>query len=485
MNPFIPNPSDYILSQHLFIKFLGLSYLFAFWSLFVQVLGLYGSNGIISLKATLDFYKKNNPKTNLFFKIPTILWFNASDKILRIVSALGIIASLFVVAEIFPVIALIILWVLYLSFTSIGITFLSFQWDALLLEVGFIGIFFALITPVPIFLLVAIWFLLFRFMIASGAVKLLSGCPEWCHLKAMQLHYETQPIPNRVAYYLHQQPRWFSKVSEVSVYFFELVTPFLIFGTNEMRVIAFFLLVFFQFLIAVSGNYAFFNLLSFALCIPLLDNVSLQWLSGAYPYELTPHNKFVELSLNGVGIGLIILNILQLIRLFIHHPYVERFLQKIGPYYISNSYGLFAMMTTVRNEIIVEGSDDGENWLVYEFKWKPGDLKTPPKQVAPYHPRLDWQMWFAALGNYKQNGWFINFLERLLEGSHFVEKLLKTNPFPNKPPKMIRAQLYRYHFSDLDTKRKTGQWWTRTYVGEYTPVLTLQKNEDPFDGIEF
>lgn len=472
----IIDPSHYVLSQHLFIKFLGVSYFFAFWSLFVQVLGLYGSNGIIPLKNTLQAFQGRKQK-NMFLKIPSLFWINSSDKMLRLTAAFGMIGSLFVMTEYMSFIALALLWICYLSFVSIGIVFFSFQWDALLLEVGFLGLFFAVETPPPSLPLLAAWFLLFRFMMVSGAVKLLSGCPEWRCLDAMKYHYETQPLPNKVAYYLHHFPKWFSKFSEGTVYFFELVVPFLILGTEDMRAVAFFLLVLFQLLIALTGNYAFFNLLSFTLCIPLLNNSVLEPLIGQFVHHSVEsnYNLITHLFLQCMGFLIILLNAFQLIHLFYPISWISRILYTISPYYISNGYGLFARMTTVRNEIIIEGSNDGENWQVYEFYWKPGDLKNAPKQVAPYHPRLDWQMWFAALGSYQQNGWFINLLQRLLEGSPGVLKLLKINPFPNKPPKFIRALLYRYHFSDLQTKEKTGKWWVCTFEGNYTPILSIKE----------
>lgn len=486
MSDFYFDTSTYVFSQQLFIQFLGFSYFCAFWSLFVQVLGLYGSKGIIPAQSTLLNLKNNYRIKNLYFKVPTLFWVNASDRTLRMTAAFGMIISALVILNIFPVFLLPILWITYLSFQNIGVVFLSFQWDVLLLEVGFIGIFFAMLTPPPLMLLIALWLLLFRFMFSSGVVKLLSGCPEWRRLKAMTYHYETQPIPNKIAYYMHQMPKWFTRLSEGGVYFFELVVPFLIFGTNELRVIACLLLVFFQLLIIATGNYAFFNVLSIALCLTLLDNSSLEWLFGPYLQTTGNSHRFLYYILDGIGLIFIFLNIIQFLTLFVSSWRMQKILSKFGAYYIISSYGLFARMTTTRDEIIVEGSEDGKEWKVYEFKWKPGDPTVAPKQVAPYHPRLDWQMWFAALSSFQHNPWFKNFLIRLLEGSSSVTELIKTNPFPNTPPKFVRARLYRYHFSDLKTKQATGEWWTRTFKGFYTPTLTLTKHQADFeDDLEF
>lgn len=472
MDLFYIDTSSYILAQKLFIKLIGFCYLLAFWSLFKQVLGLYGSKGIIPIQDTMrrlhhSFISKP------FLKVPTFFWVDASDRTLRITAAIGIVISLFVMIGILPAISLLVIWFLYLSFVSVGMEFLSFQWDVLLLEVGFISIFFAIQSPPPFFLLLSLWFLLFRFHISSGAVKLLSGCPSWACLTALDVHYETQPIPNRMAYYIHQQPKWMSKFSTIVMFVVELAVPFLIFTTDELRLVAFFLLVGLQLTIIFTGNYAFFNILTIALCVLLLNNSSLDWLISNNSQTDEIPNMPVRIGLEAVGVVLLFLNALELTSLFIKTPIIRRILGVFSPFYIVNSYGLFAWMTVTRDEIIVEGSEDGKNWLAYEFKWKPGDLKIPPRQVAPYHPRLDWQMWFAALSNYRSNYWYIDFLIRLLEGSPDVLALLDKNPFPGKPPKYIRSLLYKYNFTDIKSKKATGQWWTRTYKGLYTPTLTL------------
>jgi len=467
--------ADYVLAQKLFLKVVGLSYFLAFWSLFKQVLGLYGSKGIIPIQESLKVIKENKT-IHPYVRVPTLFWFDASDRSLRKLAGFGMAASCMVMLGIVPALFLFLLWVSYLSFVTVGMEFLSFQWDVLLLEVGFVSFFFALQSPPPFFLLMALWFLLFRFMFASGAVKLLSGCPSWRSCTAMNVHYETQPLPNRIAYFVHHQPEWLAKASVFVMFFVEMVIPFLIFGTDGMRNVAFWILFGLQVVICLTGNYGFFNILTAALCFSLLPNSSLTWLMSIPAYE-EPHHM-IHLILEGVGVALVALNILEFIAIFGRPRWILQLLSKISPYYIVNSYGLFAWMTTTRDEIIVDGSVDGETWKTYEFQWKPGDLFTVPKQVAPYHPRLDWQMWFASLGSYRSNYWFIDFLIRLLEGSPDVLRLLKKNPFPQRPPKYIRSLLYQYHFSDLETLRKTGQWWTRTYKGYYTPPFTLQKTDD-------
>lgn len=369
---------------------------------------------------------------------------------------------------------LFITWVLYLSFVSTGSYFLAFQWDCLLLETGFLGIFFAIMTPPPFTLVLALWLLLFRLMFASGAVKILSRCPEWRARTAMKFHYETQPLPNSIAYYIHKCPLWFHSFSVYLVFFFELVVPFMYFGTAEIRLAAFILTVFFQFLIILTGNFAFFNVLAIVLCIPLLNDKTLSALFKpvAQTGAMSSPNLYMALSI--VGAIFIFLGVLQLINRFVPTRFVSLLLRPFSYFYITNSYGLFARMTNYRDEIIIEGSMDGENWQEYEFYWKPDNLSKMPSQAAPYHPRLDWQMWFAALGHYRANPWFTALVTRLLEGSKEIRPFFKTNPFPDVPPKFVRALVYSYHFTTLKEKKKTGNWWKRTYKGIYIPQCSLK-----------
>jgi len=471
--------SSFAFSQWLFLKLLAVNYFFAFGSLLWQMKGLYGENGILPVKELLANIVSNHGK-KLFFRVPTIFWWDASDRSLQTIALLGMIASVLVIIGIIPAPLFLFMWLAYLSFTSVGSTFLSFQWDTLLLEVGFLGIFFAIQTPPPLLLVFAAWFLLFRFMFSSGVIKLLSKCPEWKAIKAMDFHYETQPIPNRLAYYIHQLPKVFGKITVIIIFLIELFVPFLIFAPGPLRLVAFFILVLFQIIIMLTGNYAFFNTLTITLCFLLLNDFQFQELFTTVPsiYAASPY-LWLEILLSMVAVILIFFNALQLVRMFLPSPIINKILNPIAHFEIVNSYGLFARMTTVRNEIIIEGSQDGQHWLPYEFKWKPGDLTSPPPQVAPYHPRLDWQMWFAALSSYQHNPWFLRFLVRILEGKPEVLNLLKSNPFPNEPPKYLRSLLYQYHFSDLKTKKEKGEWWTRTLKGTYSPSCTLQKNQTP------
>ncbi len=470
MHTFINPETTYIVGQWAFIKMLALSYLVAFWSLLVQVRGLYGSLGITPLVEIFKGIKKSKGYKHYYYN-PSLFWFSTSDRMLQGTAIAGIVGAILVLLGIAVPFILIILCILYLSYVSVGIYFLSFQWDVLLIEVGFAGFIFSLQTPplpIAVFLM---WVILFRFIFSSGVVKFLLGNKEWRNLTAMHYHYETQPLPNRIAYFFHQFPKYFGYVSTIVVFLFEIVLPFFIFTTSEIRFFTFILMVFFQLLIIITGNFAFFNILTLALCFSLLDDQHVLRAKNLILPNVTAPDLATSFIVSVASIILIVLNFFQLVELFRPLPFVDRVLRLISPFYLINRYGLFSYMTTHRYEIIVEGSNDGENWLAYEFKYKPGDPKIAPAQVAPHQPRLDWQMWFAALGQARTNPWFIRFINRLLEGSPDVIKLLKSNPFSEKPPKYIRAQLYDYHFTTNEMRKKTGDWWQRKYIGVYLPPV--------------
>lgn len=461
---------QYVLSQGLFIRLLGVIYFGAFWSLYPQIKGLFGANGISPIRNyLLEIEEYVGEK--IYFQYPTIFWWKSDDSFLTGCALLGMVSSAMVMVGIYPSLFLLICCGLYLSYCSVGAVFLSFQWDALLNEVGFVAIFFALMSPPPFMMVLALWFLLFRLMFSSGITKLMWGSREWKDLTAMDYHYETQPLPTVLGYFAHQQPKWMAKLSVIGVYFLELVVPFLIFLPGSMKVLAFFLLAIFQLLIILTGNYAFFNWLTIVMCVPLLpDRYLAEWMAIT---PLFSGSLVMYGLLSVVGGAFIFFNVLELVGMFTTVGRLKIVLWFMRRFQILNPYGLFVHMTTRRDEIVIEGSDDHETWKAYTFKWKPGDLKERPKLIAPHQPRLDWQMWFASLSFYEQNPWFGHLLYRLLEGREDVLKLFKENPFPDHPPTFIRASLYQYQFTDLKTWWKTGAWWKRVYVQQYSKILTL------------
>jgi len=310
--------------------------------------------------------------------------------------------------------------------------------------------------------------LLFRLMLLSGAVKLLSGDITWRTLAALNFHYYTQPLPTPVAWYMHQLPGWFQEASIVVMFAIELGAPFLIFTPRRVRFFAGSCIVFLQVMIFLTGNYTYFNLLAIALCVLLLDDAALG--------RCAPRtNKLKGVPLVVAAVILLISSGQLMAEFFGGMPAPARFAQRVfAPFYLTNTYGLFAVMTTVRHEIIVQGSNDRAQWRDYEFKYKPGAVDRPPRWVAPHQPRLDWQMWFAALGSYHNNPWFVNFVFRLLQGSPDVLALLGRDPFSGAPPRYIRALFYDYTFTDFETRRRTGAWWKREPRGTYLPAVSLQ-----------
>jgi predicted DCC family thiol-disulfide oxidoreductase YuxK len=491
---------DYFLTRWIFLRALGAIYLVAFVSLWMQIGGLIGHNGILPADQFISAAGRQCDAQGIgldrFHLLPTLSWFDSSDGFLNFQCAIGTACSILLIVGIAPVPCLALLWLIYLSLAIIGRDFLGFQWDNLLLEAGFLAIFFAPLQLLPRTshewppsrnVLWLLRLLLFKLMFSSGCVKLLSGDPNWRHLTALTFHYQTQPLPTWIAWYANQLPLWFQKFSCAATFVVELGMPWLIFTPRRIRFFGGAVIVFLQTLILLTGNYTFFNFLTIALCLLLLDDFALQQIPPSGIRRLFSFNlQFPNLKSSlrwpraiiiPLAVVVIAISLFQLIslsgtrsKLLLPVAAADEWLQ---PFRTINSYGLFAVMTTNRDEIIVEGSNDGVNWLPYEFKYKPGNVDRRPVFIEPFQPRLDWQMWFAALGNYQQNPWFVNFCERLLQGSPEVLALLKNNPFPKHPPKFIRAELYDYQFTNFAERRATGAWWKRRRVGEYLPAISL------------
>ncbi|HKA25571.1 MAG TPA: lipase maturation factor family protein [Candidatus Eisenbacteria bacterium] len=464
-----------------FLRVLGLVYLAAFLSLLPQVVGLYGERGILPL---VDLIRgaKGQWGNAAFLAAPSWLWLGAGDRMLVGTCLAGAGCSLLLAIGIVPGLAALGAWASYLSITSVGTTFLWFQWDSLLLETGFLALFLAPWRlwskpsddpPRPVMLWLTRW-LLFRLLIASAAVKLTSGDPNWRQLTALQYHYWTQPIPPPIAWTFAQFPAWFDKLSTLVMFFIEGVCPFLLFGPRRVRFVALGAICSLQILILLTGNYGFFNFLTLALCVCWLDD----GIGGVRREAKTKTpSRFAKWGLRAVATAVLLLGLIPFTgALFpqIRWPAAILGLERvISPWRVANGYGLFAIMTTTRPEITIEGSDDGTTWKAYEFRYKPGDPKRPPPFLGPHMPRLDWQMWFASLDGLRQSPWFLYLCERLLQGSEPVTRLLATNPFAGHPPRFIRARLSSYHFTSRAEKKATGAWWKMEEVGLYCPPLTL------------
>lgn len=493
MEGFLIDPDNFILTRWIFLRVLGLVYLVAFASFSVQVTGLIGKNGILPAGDFLaSVYKTMGRRGVLFY--PTLVWLNASDAFMKGLCFAGIFLALLLLLGIETTPVLAFLFIFYLSLVNAGQVFLSYQWDALLVETGFLSIFLVspgllpyqeAAPPSPIAILLFRW-LLFRLMFMSGIVKLTSGDPTWKHLTALAFHYETQPLPTPLAWVMHRASLGFQKFSTLFTLFVELVVPWFFFAPDLHRFVAGGLIIYLMLLIMATGNYAFFNILAIGLAIFLFDDRVLRpILPDSFPGLIPPApqvgadpawGNWVLLPLFAIYLVTGIVYILtRATRRKGFLRYLQPLLNIVGSLRIANAYGLFAVMTTQRPEIILEGSNDGQNWLPYEFKYKPGDLQRAPPVVAPHQPRLDWQMWFAALGSYASNPWFLRFIERVLTGSPEVLRLIAKNPFPDKPPRYIRAVLYDYHFTTPEEKSQDGSWWRRQPLDLYLPPATLEE----------
>jgi hypothetical protein len=466
------------------LRGLGVAYLAAFGSMAAQVDGLIGSRGILPAAEYLDrAYQVLKGEAYTF--APTVLWFDSSDRALQTLCWGGVVVSLVLIAGVLPGPCLVLLWVGYLSLVSVGQAFFHFQWDLLLLESGFLAL---LMTPWGFWLdrarrgpsLVSVWlfrWLVFRLMILSGLVKMGSGDPTWADWSAMRYHYETQPLPTWTSWYMHQLPGWLQALSVGFMYLAELTAPFLVFGPLWYRRVAFASFVLLQALIGATGNYGFFNLLSAILCVSLLDDRDLG-VRGARPDPEKRRYGPRTLIVGTIGLLLVLLTTLEAIdrvgpAIVLPAP-LEKVRERVSPFRIANAYGLFAVMTTERPEITVEGSNDGMNWTAYPFRFKPGDPDKAPRFAGPHMPRLDWQLWFAALAqDCRRQPWFLRFELRLLQGSPPVLRLLADNPFPDRPPRYLRARLDLYHFTGPGDRA----WWRITPLGEYCPPIERPEDE--------
>ena len=509
-------PPTYFWARRWFLRMLGLIYLIAFVSLWVQVDGLVGSNGISPVGRFLPAVRQELGP-DAYFLLPTLCWFDSSNAFLHFLCGGGVVLSLLLILGIAPALLLAVLFVFYLSLAIAGQVFLNFQWDVLLLEIGFLSIFLAPwrlwprdliwwpgaaspITAAPVSRagLFLLKFLLFKLMLMSGVVKLTSGDDSWgwlnqsfhwSALTALDYHYWSQPLPTVFAWWADKSPEWFKHFSVAFCLAVEIIVPFFIWAPRRPRLMAAGLIIFLQIIIALTGNYCFFNLLTIALCLLLIDdaaigtsrrdipapingapNASPARIGRALPKQL---GRYAALAVIVATVPINTWLIFSALKPQSRPPgWLAKFYEQLEAFRIVNGYGLFRVMTKDRGEIVIEGSTDGVEWLPYEFKWKPGNVKRAPGWCAPHQPRLDWQMWFAALEAPEQNPWLVGLIVRLLEGSRDVTGLLAHDPFPDKPPHYIRAMFYRYRFTTLEERRQTGAWWKRQELREYLPTIS-------------
>lgn len=478
-------PTGYRLVCGLFLRLLGLVYLSGFLSTGVQILGLAGSGGILPYAEALAGIAAEQGSERYWFQ-PTLFWIDAGDVLLQGVAWAGCVFSILLVFGLLVRCSTFALFVLYLSLYHAGQVFFEFQWDYLLLESGFLAIFLTGRSRAVVWLY---RWLLFRLRFVSGLAKLLSQDPSWANLTAVYYFFETQPLPHLGSWYAHQLPAWWSSLATGAALLVELVVPFMMFLPRNWRLVGAWVTVLMQVLILLTANHNYVNFLVLGLCLFLFDDRALRrvvpqaaaaWLS--LKPEPAPPGRRARTVLVGLLAGFLVmastLHTADLLAMHRSPAPVTAFLRAIEPFRIANTYHAFPNMLTERIELVIEGSRDGRIWRAYAFKYKPGDLQRPPGVVVPHQPRLDWLIWFVPW-HPMFLPWFERFLERLLENAPAVVALLDRNPFADRPPRYLRVEVYRYRFTDVETRNATGRWWARETLGPFPPLPGVESAE-PF-----
>jgi len=456
---------------------LGLVYAIAFVSLGVQVLGLVGSHGISPVENFLPRAEAHFG-SGRFYWIPTVFWANASDTAITVAWGVGAFLGAVVgLGRLHHPGVMALLWFLYLSFCTVGGGFLDFQWDALLLEAGLVAVF--LVRGDGSASRLGLWLmriLLVKLMVLSGLVKLLSGDVSWLNGTALDFHFLTQPLPGPLSPAFHQAPGWVREVGIWFTYVVELGLPWLAFGPGRGRLVFGAGTLLFMGLITVSGNYGFFNLLTCVLCISLLEDGQWPWRGKQVSVPeregegvLVRAFAVASLSLSGVLSARTVLGVG-----WVADP-VQEVLVAVSPLRSVNSYGLFRVMTRERPELLLEVSTDGQNWQVWPNLWKPWNAEVGPRWAHVHMPRLDWQLWFAALRPpSRRPAWVDSFLARVLEHRDPVLGLLGPSPIPGGRPMAARIRVEEFGFAAPTWRDQTGEIWTHEPLGMYTPEMGIR-----------
>jgi hypothetical protein len=463
----------YWYARFLFERSLALMYLVAFAAAANQFVPLLGERGLLPVSRFIQFVP--------FRSSPSLFYLSPTDTAFRIAAWSGIGLAILALSSwpqqrgaIASAVVWAALWLLYLSFVNVGQTFYSFGWETLLLESGFLAIFLGGSATVPNAWIGWMYrWVLFRLMFGAGLIKL-RGDPCWRDLTCLNYYFETQPIPNPLSWYFHWLPESVHKAGVVINHIVEVGVPLGYLAPQPIAGIASLITIGFQSVLIASGNLSWLNWLTLVLCIPALDDRFLSWLPVAPP----PLHEADAVHRGAVYVLAVVVAILSVAPTLNVLSSSQVMNTSFEPLHLVNTYGAFGSITKTRYEIVIEGTDDASvtartTWHEYEFKGKPGNPARRPPQIAPYHLRLDWLMWFAAFSPTPQDEWFIAFLRQLLRGDAATLSLLRTNPFPDHPPRYLRARYYRYRFTTADERRATGRWWDRQLSGEYVPPITL------------
>lgn len=501
---------DRLIPRWIFLRALGLIYFSAFFSLVFQIRGLIGPQGILPAADFLPAVARAFPGPSRFWFAPSLLWFSSSSSMLIALCWIGMIASLLVVINIWPRATLFICLVCFLSFVAAARDFAGYQSDGMLLEAGFIALFFAPTGLRPgwgdasppsrasMFLLQWEWF---RIYFESGYVKLASGDPQWRHLTAIVDYYQNGPLPTWIGWYASHLPRAVHIGTAALTLALELVIIWMMFLPRRFRIILFLIVTPWEIAIILTANYTFLNYLVLFLGFLLLDDKFLarylpRWMKKPDASLLpesgpaTDRKKDTWISLFRERFARFQLSVVVVILFWIFYVTTARLvlmfapsipvpttpIEALEPFRIANQYGLFAVMTPNRYEIEFQGSNDGKNWIPYPFRFKPQEVDKAPEIYAPFQPRFDWNLWFASLGPWSQSPIVPRTEGRLLTNDLDVLGLFAKNPFPNAPPKQVRAVLWQYWFSSASEKHAQGVWWRRELLGLYAPSIEIESD---------
>ena len=487
-----PAPArGYWLTRFLILRLLGLVYLVAFVVAARQAVPLIGERGLLPARLFLDEASSSfGSRAAAFLQFPSVFWLYLSDRALTLTAWCGAALSLAVLCGYANALMMVALWALYMSYVHVGQIWYGYGWEIQLLETGFLAIFLCPLldarpfprraTPVPVLWLMR-W-LIFRIMLGAGLIKM-RGDDCWRDLTCLYYHYETQPIPNPLSRWLHFMPRWFHKAGVLFNHFTELIAPWFAFDPPLVRHAAGAVLLALQLTLIASGNLSFLNWLTI---VPILACFDDRLLSRLMPRRLVERARLAAATaVPSTPQRWVVRAVCLLVAALSVYPVMNMMSGRqamnaaFEPLSLVNTYGAFGSVGKERHEIVFEGTDGdivsgGTVWKEYEFPCKPGDPMRRPCFISPYQPRLDWQIWFAAMATPEQYPWTIHFVWKLLHGDAGTLSLLANDPFPSAPPRYVRARLYRYRFAPPDDP--TGAWWIREPLGDWLPPLSA---DDP------
>jgi lipase maturation factor len=524
-------PANRLLPRWIFLRAVAAIYFSAFFSLLFQIKGLIGPLGILPAQRYLDAVQSQTGLLR-FWYAPTLFWLSSTSHMMMAVTWLGLIASIAAFSNLWPRLSFFVCFACFLAFVTAAQDFSGYQSDSMLLEAGFIVLFFTprgllpglgIASPPPrasLFLLQWEWF---RIYFESGLVKLLSGDTQWRNFTAMDEYYQNGPLPTWVGWYIEHLPHWFHAATVAGTLAMELAVVWMLFLPRRARLICFCIVTPWEIGVILTANYTFLNYLVLALGFLLLDDLSVRWLLPRRFRELLPEPRLQAAAPSGeaspsilessgedeedkppaasgpvgyfgacrIAVTALLLTWIgyattaEMIRMLLSDlPLPTAPILALEPFRIANQYGLFAVMTRGRYEIEFQGSNDGQNWTPYLFRYKPQALNEAPRIYAPYQPRFEWNLWFASLGDWQQSNFVALTEERLLENDPDVLALFHGSPFHPSPPRYVRAVLWQYWFTSMDAKRRTGNWWKRNLLGLYAPVVTRQP-DGKFGAVEW